>query len=256
MPTVSPPSSMDDASVTLAVDRQAEHYLITLDRPKVRNAINAKMVAELHAVCARIEADPAPVIITGAGHDFAAGADIGELRDRGAQDALHGINRALFDRIAALPAPVVAAVSGYALGGGAELAYACDIRFADSTAVFGNPEPGLGILAAAGATYRLRALVGESVARQVLIGGRWLDAEAAQCHGLVMPLVAPGEVLDAAQKAVKRLARQAPLALRLTKLALAAHLSQPPIDDVAQAVLFESEDKRQRMTAFLEKKKS
>jgi 3-hydroxybutyryl-CoA dehydrogenase len=105
------------------------------------------------------------LIITGAGTDFAAGADIGELRARTRDDALAGINRTVFDRIAALPMPTIAAVEGNALGGGAELAYAGDISIASSTARFGNPEAGLGILAAAGASYRLADLVGKSVAK-------------------------------------------------------------------------------------------
>lgn len=244
-----------DKRHTLQFEPREDRYVITLDRPRLRNAINAQMVAELHDACARIEAAPRPVIITGAGRDFAAGADIAELRERGAADALQGINRTLFDRIAALPVPVVAAVHGYALGGGAELAYACDLRCADPTAVFGNPEPGLGILAAAGAAYRLRQLVGASVAKQVLMAGCNLDAASAERFGLVLPLVAPGTAVDAAHEVVDRMVRQSPLALRLTKAVGDATAPHPLLDDIAQAVLFESEDKQHRMTVFLEKRK-
>ena len=219
----------------------------------MRNAINARMISDLHEVCRMVETVPLPVIITGGGADFAAGADIGELRGRGTEQALMGINRVLFDRIAALPVPVIAAVTGYALGGGAELAYACDVRFADETARFGNPEPGLGILAAAGASYRLSALVGASVAKQVLLAGRTLDAAAAERYGLVMPLTEPGGALAAAHKAVDRIGRPSALALRLSKAVGDATAAHPLLDDIAQAVLFDSEDKRARMTAFLEK---
>lgn len=236
---------------TVSVVRTADRYVVTLDRPEARNAIDAAMITELHAVCGAIEADPAPVLLTGAGDHFAGGADIGQLRDRGRDQALAGINRTLFDRFAALPLPTVAAVSGYALGGGAELSYACDLRIATDTAVFGNPEPGLGILAAAGATYRLPALVGQSVAKQVLLAGRTLDAAAALRCGLVMDVVPAGEHIAAAHRAIDRITASSALALRLTKSIIDG---TGRVEDIAQAVLFDTTDKQERMTAFLEKR--
>jgi enoyl-CoA hydratase/carnithine racemase len=238
---------------TLVVEELTDRVVVTLSREKQRNAIDSDMIGELHEVCALVEQDPKIVILTGAGEHFAGGADINQLRARTRDDALRGINRNLFDRIAALPLPTIAAVRGYALGGGAELSYACDIRIASPTAVFGNPEPGLGIMAAAGASYRLPTLVGVSVAKQVLLGGRTLDADAALRSGLVLDVV--DEPLAAAHSLADRIARQAPLALKLTKKILDAPGSHPWADDIAQAVLFETEDKQRRMTAFLEKKK-
>ncbi|OZE28127.1 enoyl-CoA hydratase [Rhodococcus sp. 05-2254-5] len=238
---------------TLIVEESTDRVVVTLSREKQRNAIDSDMIGELHEVCALVEQDPRIVILTGAGEHFAGGADINQLRARTRDDALRGINRNLFDRIAALPLPTIAAVHGYALGGGAELSYACDIRIASPTAVFGNPEPGLGIMAAAGASYRLPTLVGVSVAKQVLLGGRTLDAEAALRSGLVLDVV--DEPLAAAHSLADRIAKQAPLALKLTKKILDAPGSHPWADDIAQAVLFETEDKQRRMTAFLEKKK-
>ena len=238
---------------TLVVEEQADRVVVTMAREKQRNAIDAEMIGELHQVCALVEQDPKIVVLTGEGEHFAGGADINQLRARTRDDALRGINRNLFDRIAALPMPTIAAVRGYALGGGAELSYACDIRIASSTAVFGNPEPGLGIMAAAGASYRLPTLVGVSVAKQVLLGGRTLDADAALRSGLVLDIV--DEPLAAAHALADRIARQSPLALTLTKKILDAPGSHPWADDIAQAVLFETEDKQRRMTAFLEKKK-
>ncbi|KQU55475.1 enoyl-CoA hydratase [Rhodococcus sp. Leaf278] len=238
---------------TLVVEELTDRVVVTLNREKQRNAIDSEMIGELHEVCALVEQDPRIVILTGAGEHFAGGADINQLRARTRDDALRGINRNLFDRIAALPLPTIAAVRGYALGGGAELSYACDIRIASSTAVFGNPEPGLGIMAAAGASYRLPTLVGVSVAKQVLLGGRTLDAEVALRSGLVLDVV--DEPLAAAHSLADRIAKQAPLALKLTKKILDAPGSHPWADDIAQAVLFETEDKQRRMTAFLEKKK-
>ena len=238
---------------TLIVEESTDRVVVTLNREKQRNAIDSDMIGELHEVCALVEQDPKIVILTGAGEHFAGGADINQLRARTRDDALRGINRNLFDRIAALPLPTIAAVRGYALGGGAELSYACDIRIASSTAVFGNPEPGLGIMAAAGASYRLPTLVGVSVAKQVLLGGRTIDAEVALRCGLVLDVV--DEPLAAAHSLADRIAKQAPLALKLTKKILDAPGSHPWADDIAQAVLFETEDKQRRMTAFLEKKK-
>lgn len=238
---------------TLVVEELTDRVVVTLSREKQRNAIDSDMISELHEVCALVEQDPKIVILTGAGEHFAGGADINQLRARTRDDALRGINRNLFDRIAALPLPTIAAVRGYALGGGAELSYACDIRIASSTAVFGNPEPGLGIMAAAGASYRLPTLVGVSVAKQVLLGGRTLDAEVALRSGMVLDVV--DEPLAAAHSLADRITKQAPLALKLTKKILDAPGSHPWADDIAQAVLFETEDKQRRMTAFLEKKK-
>ncbi len=236
---------------TLIVEERDDRLVVTLCRPEARNAIDAAMVRDLHDVCARLEETPKLLLLTGAGGTFAAGADIGELRERGREQALQGINSRLFDRIARLPLPTVAAVDGYALGGGAELAYACDVRLASPAAVFGNPEPGLGILAAAGACWRLRDLLGASVAKQVLLAGRRLDADAAARFGLVAEVVPAGELLDRAHALLDRIGRYGPLALRLTKLVADAPGGHPVTDDLAQAILFESDDKRARMDAFL-----
>lgn len=239
---------------TLRVTDRDDLFLVELDRPAHRNAINAAMVHDLHRVCSALEQHPRPLIVAGTGPDFAVGADIAELRERGRDEALAGINRAVFDRIARLPMPTIAAVEGYALGGGAELAYACDLRVAGSTARFGNPEPGLGIAAAAGASYRLADLVGKAVAKQVLLGGYLLDADSALRHGLVCEVVDPGSALTAARKVAESINRFAPLALRFSKALIDAREAHPLLDDIAQAVLFETAQKHDRMTRFLEKR--
>lgn len=241
---------------TLRVDEQADRVVATLDRPEVRNAIDAAMVAELHELCASLEAHPRVLVLHGAGGVFAAGADIRQLRERRREDALAGINSGVFERLAALPLPTVAAVDGHALGGGAELAYACDFRIGTPRARFGNPEPQLGILAAAGASWRLRELVGLPLAKEVLLAGRVLDGAQAHGAGLISELVEPDALLPAAHALVDRVLRSDVLALRLTKLALQAPPgAHPRFDDVAQAVLFESEAKHQRMTDFLERRR-
>ncbi|GAA4909391.1 enoyl-CoA hydratase/carnithine racemase [Stackebrandtia albiflava] len=241
---------------TLRVERRPDRTVVRLDRPEKRNAIDQAMVDELHAVCETLERDPAPMLLTG-GDDgvFAAGADIAQLRERTSADALRGINSGLFARIRALPLPTVAAVDGPALGGGAELAYGCDIRVCSSRSFFGQPEARLGILAGAGATWRLPALVGESLAKELLFTGRRLPAEEALRAGLVSAVVEPGELLSHAHGLIDDIVKASPTALRLTKLAVDAPAgAHPHVELAAQALLFDSRDKRDRMTAFLERR--
>ena len=248
---------MPGALQTLLVEERPDRVVVRLHRPESRNAIDATMVAELHELCDRLERAPQVLVVTGGDGIFAAGADIRQLRERRREDALAGINSGLFERIARLPLPTVAAIDGPALGGGAELAYACDFRVASERSRFGNPEAQLGILAAAGASWRLRDLVGEPLAKEVLLTGRVLDAQEAYAARLVTEVVAPDQLEDAAHRLVDRILRAAPLALRLTKLALHAPAAAHPwFDDVSQAVLFETEDKYARMTAFLERRSS
>ena len=152
--------------------------------------------------------------------------------------------------------PTVALLDGYALGGGAELAYACDCRIGTATTKVGNPETGLGILAAAGAAWRLAELVGEPVAKEVLLAGRILDADEALGLRLLSEVVAADQLEASGHRLADRIAKQGPLAVRLTKAVFhAPRDAHPFVDDLAQAVLFETEDKHQRMTAFLERRK-
>lgn len=241
---------------SLIIDERADRLFVALNRPDARNAIDQGMVDELHEVCERLEHDPKVLVISGAGGIFASGADIRQLRDRRRDDALAGINTTLFTRIAALPLPVIAAIDGYALGGGAELAYAADFRIATPSLKIGNPEVSLGIIAAAGATWRLAALVGEPVAKEILLAGRVLGAEEALALRLVSELHEADQLLAAADALADRILRGEPAALIATKRALSAEAAaHPRIDLDEQAVLFESDAKYERMTAFLERKK-
>ncbi|TDC80002.1 enoyl-CoA hydratase/isomerase family protein [Micromonospora sp. KC606] len=240
----------------LRIEDLPDRLVVTLDRPEKRNAIDADLIGELHAVCAELETRPRLLLLTGGAEGvFAGGADIGQLRDRGRLDALAAINQAAFARIRALPMPSVAAVDGPALGGGAELAYACDLRVCTARAVFGQPEVRLGILAGAGATHRLPTLVGEARAKELLFTGRRVDAEEALRIGLVNRMVAaPAQLLSAAHELIDEMAKASALALRLTKLAVdAPPAAHPQLDLVSQAVLFEDEEKRRRMTEFLDR---
>lgn len=233
--------------------------VLTLNRPGARNAINLEVVEEMRAALVRLARDSGArvLILTGAGTAaFASGADIGELRDRRAADALRGINSSLFLEIEQFAVPTIAAVSGYALGGGCELALACDLRVAGESARFGQPEVGLGIIPAAGATYRLPQIVGAGRARELILTGRIIDAHEALRIGLVNRVVPDDRVLEEARSTAALIARKAPLALRAAKLALRASACGPDAghaaERLAQAILFETADKNEGMTAFLQ----
>ncbi|MGJ9413530.1 enoyl-CoA hydratase/isomerase family protein [Aeromicrobium sp. CF4.19] len=243
-------------STAILVEERDDRVVATLNRPEVRNAIDRQTSSELNGLCALLEEDPRILLLTGAGESFAAGADINQMRERRRDDALRGINSAVFSRLQKLPMPTIALMDGYALGGGAELAYACDFRLGTTRVKIGNPEPGLGILASAGGTWRLRELVPETVAKEMLLAGRILDADAARAAGLLSEVVEPAELLDAGHRWADRIAAQVPLAIRLTKAVFhAPRESHPFVDDLAQAVLFETDEKHERMTQFLERKK-
>ena len=234
------------------IEEGPDRVIARLNRPQVRNAIDQQMVDELHELCASLERTPKILLIAGSGGSFAAGADIGALLSRGRDDALRGINSTVFARLQRLPMPVVGLLDGYALGGGAELAYACDFRIGTAEVKIGNPEPGLGIIAGAGGCWRLRELVGEVVAKEILLGGRVLDAQRALRCGLLNEIVTADDLLATGHRWADRIAAQAPLAIRLTKAVFhAPAAAHPVIDDLAQAVLFETQDKADRMTAFL-----
>jgi enoyl-CoA hydratase len=237
------------------IERQPDRVVATLSRPEKRNAIDQDTIDALHALCAGLEAEPRTLILTGADGVFASGADIVQLRDRGAAEARQGINATAFIRLNRLPMPVIAAIDGYALGGGAELAYAADLRIGTPALKIGNPETGFGIMAAAGATWRLREIVGEARAAEMLLTGRILDADEALAWGIVSTLHPPGDLLAAAHALADRIAANDPLATQYTKQALRAPRSQhPAIERELQAVLFERPEKEGRMTAFLEKR--
>ena len=238
-------------------ERRGAALLIGLDRPEARNALDEAMVDALHDALDEAATEPCVLVL----HSlvpkvFVSGADIRELLERDANAALRSINVRLFDRLEAHRWPTIAAVDGWALGGGCELALACDFRVASTKTTFGQPEADLGILAGAGGNWRLAQLVGIGVARRMLLAGDRLDAAAALGAGLVDEVHEPEEVLDAALALAERIGGRSWRALELTKLALRQHRpATTSFDIVAQALAFESEDKRTRMQAFLDKKK-
>ena len=237
----------------VVVKQDGPFWWIGLNRPDQRNAHGAAMVEELSAVFRDARRTPSILIIHSTTPGiFAAGADIKELRDRDADAALVAINSELFERLEAHRWPTIAVIDGPAFGGGCEFALACDFRIASSRAVFAQPELSLGILAGAGGNWRLAQTVGRSVAKQMLYAGLRLNADEALACGLV-DVVADDPDQHAVDLAAK-VGRRSWRALELTKLALRQHRpATTGFDAAAQALLFESADKYERMTAFLEK---
>lgn len=233
---------------------------LELNRPEVRNAINRELIDALHATLdAWSERDDLrAVVLSGAGGKaFAGGADIAELKERTHREAFFGINQRLFQKLEDFPRPVIAAIDGYALGGGLELALACDLRVASKGAKVGMPEVSLGIFPGAGGTWRLPRVVGLGHAKELIFTGRILDADEAFAYGLFERLV-DTDALSIARDIAHQIARNSALAVQVAKVSLNAMARQQhaePVERLAQALLFDSADKRERMTAFLEKKR-
>ena len=248
---------------TILVEVSERSATLIVNRPEVRNALNLETVTEMHAALRELgrRDDVNVLIVTGAGEKaFVAGADIRELRQRGQREGLEGINQELFDAIEDFPWPVIAAVNGYALGGGCELALACDIRVAAREAKFGFPETSLGIIPGAGGTQRLPRLIGWGKAKELILTGEIIDASEAQRLGLVSQVVPRTELMAAARAVAEKILARGPLAVRLAKLALNVSARTGldvglRVERLAQALLYESKDKQEGMSAFLEKRK-
>ena len=246
----------------LILDLDQRVASITVNRPDVRNALDTETVDEFHRALAEVAKARATVlIVTGAGDQaFVSGADINAIRARKRDDALASINSRLMSAVESHDAVSIAAVNGYALGGGCELALACDLRIAAEGAVFGLPEPTLGIIPGAGGTQRLPRIVGLGRAKEmILTGARWGAAQAL-AYGLVSRVVPRGELAAAAREMAEQVLALGPLAVRLAKAALNASSNMPlaaglAFESTAQAITFESADKQEGTTAFLEKRK-
>ena len=247
----------------IRVDRDDSIAVLTIDRIPVRNALNLETVQECHRALGELAADESlgALIITGAGETaFVSGADINDIRARGRDDGLAAINSSLFAAVERFPRPTIAAINGFALGGGCELALACDIRVAADTAKFGQPELGLGIIPAAGATQRLPRVVGLGWAKHLVLTGEIIDAKQALEIGLVTAIMPGAQLQVRARELAKRILRQGPLAARLAKLSLNAASrvdldSGLLIETLAQAICYASDDKAEGTAAFLEKRK-
>jgi enoyl-CoA hydratase len=237
---------------------------ITVNRPNKLNALNAAVIRELEAAVAEFGSNESvrAAVITGAGEKaFVAGADIGEFVGLSADDAqrLSARGQALLDGIAGSPKPVLAAVNGFALGGGCELAMACHIRVASSSARFGQPEVKLGLIPGYGGTQRLPRLVGRGRALELLLTGGTIDAATALAWGLVNRVVEPGELHETAGKLANEFLAAAPLAaakcLEAVRVGLDLPLGQAQRHEAALfGLCFATEDAREGTAAFLEKR--
>src|SRR2546427_5412451 len=236
---------------------------ITLDRPKVLNALSPAVIAEVGQALSELEADDAvrAVVITGGPKVFAAGADIGDMAERSAAEQLNRDQTGAWSPIAAFSKPLIAAVNGYALGGGCELALMCDLIIAGDSARFGQPEINLGIIPGAGGTQRWPRTVGKYVAMEVILGGAPISAQRAYQLGLVNRVVPAEVTIRVAIEMAGELAAMAPVALRLAKESVNLALETPLAEGLAAErknfyFLFATEDQKEGMKAFLEKRKA
>ena len=238
--------------------------LVTIDRPKALNALNPEVLADLKAAFEAIDQDTVRcVVLTGAGEkSFVAGADIGSMSTmtKAEGEAFGKLGNDIFLMIENFPLPVIAAVNGFALGGGNELAMSCDIRLCADTAVFGQPEVGLGITPGFGGTQRLARLVGMGMAKQMVYSGLNIKADEALRIGLVNAVYPLEELLPAAFKLAEKITLNAPIAVRNCKKAMNDGISLP----MAEAVVveeklfgdcFETHDQQEGMACFLSREK-
>lgn len=251
------------AFINIGFNVQDRIATITIDRPAVRNALDEPTAGEIERALVEAEEnrDVSVLVFTGGGERvFVSGADLRDLQYRKARQVLEASLNHLFSRIDAFPKPTIAAMNGHALGGGMELALACDFRIAVSDAKLGFPEVGLGILPGAGGTQRLPRLVGLGRAKELILTADPIDADRALAMGLVNRVVSREDLESATRELAGKIASRAPLALRLAKAALNL-AARVPLDSglafevVSQSVLFETKDKKEGITAFLEKRK-
>ena len=241
------------------LEKKGNIAVATINRPKALNALNSAVVADLDEMIGQIMADEEirALVITGSGEKaFVAGADIGEMSTltKAEGEAFGKLGNDVFRRLEKLPIPTIAAVNGFALGGGCELSMSCDIRICADTAVFGQPETGLGI------TQRLACLVGPDMAKQLIYTAKNIKADEALRIGLVNAVYPAEELMPAAEKMASTIAKNAPIAVRACKKAINEGL-EAKMDDaiVIEEKLFgscfETADQKEGMGAFLEKRK-
>ena len=236
--------------------------LITLNRPHVMNALNNQLMREaMDALEAFDKNDTiSAMVITGNEKAFAAGADIKEMANKSIQQMMDTDHIAVFGRIRTIRKPVVAAVSGWTLGGGCEIAMSCDMIVASETARFGLPEVTIGVIPGAGGTQRLTHAVGKALAMEMILNNRMLSAQEALQHGLVNRVVPVDAYLDEALKLAEEIASRAPLAVRAAKKMINQTYERTLAEGLTVEKqefynLFASEDQKEGMKAFVEKRK-
>ncbi|KRE53216.1 enoyl-CoA hydratase [Arthrobacter sp. Soil736] len=245
----------------ILVERRGRVGLVTLNRPEALNALNMATLDELVAAVTAMDTDPGvgAVVITGSGKAFAAGADIKEMASQGYMEMYDADWFRGWEDLTRLRIPLIAAVSGFALGGGCELAMMCDFIIAGDNAKFGQPEINLGVLPGMGGSQRLTRAVGKAKAMDMILTGRFIDADEAERSGLVARVVPAGDTVEEALKAAAVIASKSKPAAMLAKEAVNAAFET----GLAQGVLFErrlfhslfaTEDQKEGMAAFAEKR--
>ena len=245
----------------ILVERRGRVGLVTLNRPEALNALDRTTLEELVAAVSEMDADPGvgAVVITGSGKAFAAGADIKEMADKGYLEMYDADWFRGWEDLTRLRIPLIAAVSGFALGGGCELAMMCDFIIAGDNAKFGQPEINLGVVPGMGGSQRLTRAVGKAKAMDMILTGRFIDAAEAERSGLVARVVPAADTVEEALKAAEVIASKSKPAAMLAKEAVNAAFET----GLAQGVLFErrlfhslfaSEDQKEGMAAFAEKR--
>lgn len=251
---------------TIIYEKREGVAWITINRPEVRNAMNSKVRTELKEALKKAEADPEvkAVVITGAGGNFAAGADLREFAELSPEEMKNWLDQygiqTVAEIITKMGKPVVAAVDGFCLGGGLELAMACDMIIATDRARFGQPEIRVGLIPGGGGTQRLPRLVGPHKAKEYIFTGNIIDASEAERIGLVNMVVPPEQLTEAVEKLLKRIVDKSPIMLKLAKEAVNAALELP----LSKGLEYEkelflkcwaTEDRLEGVRAFLEKRK-
>ena len=247
------------------LEKKGHIAIATINRPKALNALNSDVLTDLGELVDIVNADSEirALVLTGSGEKaFVAGADIGEMStltpEEGEAFGKHGND--VFRRIETLPIPTIAAINGFALGGGCEISMSCDIRICSENAVFGQPEVGLGITPGFGGTQRLARIVGMGRAKEIIYTASNIKADEAYRIGLVNKVVPQEELMAAAQKMASKIASNAPVAVRLSKKAINEGLQVDMdkaivIEEHAFGDCFATEDQKEGMSAFLEKRK-
>lgn len=247
----------------ILVHKENKISVITINRPSSLNALNAKTIQELSEAFESLDKDPETrvVIITGTGEkSFVAGADIKEFTDFGqkeAEELARNGQNSLFNKIENLSKPVIAAVNGFALGGGLELAMACHIRYASENAKLGLPEVTLGLIPGYGGTQRLPKLVGKGLANEMIFSAKMITAERAKSIGLVNEVYSIEELLNKTKELAATIANNSPMAIEKAIRAVNLSDTDRGFDTEIQyfGEVFELEDKKEGVAAFLEKRK-
>lgn len=237
--------------------------LIQLNRPKVMNALNGALMIEVGNALETFDHNETIrcMVIFGSERAFSAGADIDQMRSAMPLEMIKNnwINRN-FERIRQISKPMIAAVSGYCLGGGCELAMSCDMILASESAQFGQPEINIGIIPGAGGTQRLPRAIGKSRAMELILTGKFMNAREAEARGLVSRVVAVESYLDEAKAVAREIASKSPVAVRFAKEAVNKVYEMPLTEGLSYEsrlfyMLFSTEDQKEGMSAFLEKRK-